>query len=395
MSSSNEVQVAYIEESVYGETPAVGDFKTARFTAESLSATPETVESTQIRVDRLSSGQVLAGLTLGGDISVEFSKAEDNDEFFEAAMFDTWTDSAAVAVDLTIDTTAKTIDRASGDYNVDVRVGQVLNLTGFSNAGNNTSVMVARIVDADTIEYIGPNTLVDEVGSGTSFEVADELEIGTTRKSFSIEKKFNDLTDRGLIYRGAYVDGFTFNATYGEIASGSFTFVMNDYAVADQASELITNGRTVNAAPTSVPFNGSIDLAFLASGDTGTFTGLDFCVQSLEITLANNLQAQTCVGRIGPDNYSTGTAQVNVSLSAYLSDDSWNLLNRKLDQVAFSLGFIVKNNDGYYGFFMPQVQIAFEDPSSPGQNQDIIVTASGTAKVGQNNEKSLYIYRSA
>lgn len=395
MSSSNEVRVAYIEESVYGQTPGAGNFKQARFTSESLSATPETVESAQIRVDRLSSGQVLAGLTLGGDLSVEFAKAQDVDDFFEGAMFSTWASSTPVVVDLTIDTTLKTIDRALGDYDGEVNVGQVINLTGFSNSVNNTSVMVAEIVDTDTIRYIGPTTLVNETGSGTSFTVADEITIGTTRKSYSIEKKFNDLTTKGINYKGAYVDGFNLNATYGEIVNGSFTFAMAEYEIADQASELITDGRTVDAAPTSVSLNGSVDLAFLGSGDTGTFSGLDFCVQSLAITLANNLQAQNCIGKIGPDNYSLGTAQVTVELTAYLSDDSWNLLNRKLDQVPFAIGFMLKNNDGYYGFYLPEVQVSFEDPASAGQNTDILITASGTAKVGANQEKSLYIYKSA
>lgn len=393
MSSSNEVRVAYIEETVYGETPAVGNFKTARFTSESLSATPETVESAQIRVDRLSSGQVLAGLSLGGDLSVEFAKASDVDDFFEGAMMNTWVTSSAVTVNLTIDTTAGTITRALGDFNSDVNVGQVITMTGFSNAVNNTSVMVASINSTTEISYIGAESLVDEVGTGTDFTVADEVEIGTTRKSFSLEKKFNDLTTKGLIYKGAYVDGFTLNATYGEIVNGSFTFAMADYLVADQASELITDGRTVDAAPTSVSLNGSVDLAFLGSSDGGTFSGVSFCVQSLEISLANNLQAQNCIGKIGPDNYSLGTANVSVTMSAYLSDDSWNLLNKKLDQTAFSLGFVLKNQDGLYGFYLPQVQVSFDDPASGGQNTDIIISATGTAKVGANQEKSLYIYK--
>ncbi len=395
MSSSNEVRVAYIEESVYAETPAVGNFKQARFTSETLSASPETAESAQIRVDRLSSGQVLVGLTIGGDISIEFAKAQDIDDFFEAAMFDTWTTSAPVVVDLTINATAKTIDRAVGDWNVDAKVGQVLDLTGFVNGSNNNSVMIAEILDADTIRYIGPDTLVDEIGSGTSFQVADELEIGTTRKSFSIEKKFNDLTTKGINYKGAYVDGFTINASYGEIVSGSFTFAMSKYEIADQASELITDGRTIDPAPTSVSMNGTVDLAFLGSSDGGVFSGVSFCAQSIAITLANNLLAQNCIGQIGAKSFSLGTAQVTVDISAYLDDDSWNLLNKKLDQSTFSLGFMLKNADGYYGFFLPEIQVSFDDPSSQGQNTDIVITATGVAKVGSNQEKSLYIYKSA
>lgn len=66
MSSSNLVRVAFIEEVAYGVTPGAGNFETARFTSENLSGTPDTVESQQIRTDRMSSGQVVTGLQVAG-----------------------------------------------------------------------------------------------------------------------------------------------------------------------------------------------------------------------------------------------------------------------------------------------------------------------------------------
>ena len=394
MSSSNEVQITYIEETVYGETPAAGNFKQARFTSDGLNASPETSESAQIRTDRLSSGQVLTGLTIGGDLPIEFAKAQDVDDFFEGAMMNSWASTSAVVVDLTIDTVAETITRASGDFNVDVKVGDVITIVGMVNTVNNVEVMVTEISSSLVIKYVGPKTMVDEVGSGNSFQKGDEVEIGTTKKSFSIEKKFNDLTDKGIIYKGNYVDGFNFNASYGEIANGSFSFVGAEYLTAGQASELITDGRTIDAAPTSTSFNGSIDMAFLATSAGASFSGVDFCIQSIDLTLANNSTAQNCVGKIGADNYSLGTANVNVTLSAYLSDQAWQFMEKKLTQEAFSLGFIVKNTGGYYAFYIPALQVAFDDPSSGGQNTDIVLDMSGVGKVGSAGEKSLYVYKS-
>ncbi len=394
MSSSNEVQITYIEEATYGETPAVGDFKPVVFTSDGLNAAPETTESAQIRVDRLSSGQVLTGLTVGGDIPVEFSKAQDKDDFFEGAMLSTWAPSAPVAVEMTIDATANTITRSSGDWNAEVAVGDVLILGEFTQDVNNTQVMVMEITSNTVIRYTGPVGMVNDTDTDTTFQVADKIGIGTQRKSYSIEKKFNDLTTRGLVYKGMYLDGFTMTAAYGEIVNGTFNFAGAEYSAADQASELITNGRNILPAATTTPFNGSIDMAFLASSATGAFSGVDFCIQSIEITLANNLTAQNCVGKIGPDNYSLGTAAVNVSLSAYLSDETWQFLDKKLTQESFSLGFIVKNGGGFYAFYIPALQVAFDDPSSAGQNTDIILDMTGVGKVGDNGEKSLYIYKS-
>jgi len=207
MSSSNEVRIAYIEETVYGETPAAGNFKQTRFTSDGLNAAPETVESAQIRTDRLSSGQVLTGLTIGGDLPVEFAKAQDVDDFFEGAMMSSWATTGAVTIDLTVDITAKTITRSAGDWNSDVKVGDTIFLDGMDDTENDETVMVAKIVSATVIDYIGPSTMVDGSATGSTFQKGDEISIGTAKRSFAFEKKFNDLTDKGIIYNGMYVDG--------------------------------------------------------------------------------------------------------------------------------------------------------------------------------------------
>jgi hypothetical protein len=287
-----------------------------------MSGTPETTVSQQIRTDRLSSGQVVTGLTVGGDLNGELAKEDAVDDYIESAMFDTFSSNAPVAVDLTIASVAQTLDRVSGDFTVDTSVGDVLILTGFANSENNVKVMVAEVVSPTQVRYIGPSGMLDEVGSGTSYEIADSVEVGTTKKSFSIEKAFLDLTDKALIYKGMIANTMNINVNYGEIVSYTFGFVGNDYENADQASEFITDGRTIDAPATTNSMNGSIDMSFIGLGSTGTFDSSSFCIQSVTIGLNNNLNPQTCIGRTAPQDYSEGTAQIEVSISAYLADGS-------------------------------------------------------------------------
>ena len=54
---------------------------------------------------------------------------------------------------------------------------------------------------------------------------------------------------------------------------------------------------------------------------------------------------------------------------------------------------MVKNAGGAYGFYLPQVQVTFDDPATGGQNQDIMTSMSGMAKVGATGESALTIYR--
>lgn len=393
MSSSNQVRLTFIEETAYGETPVAGNFSTARFTSDGLSGSPETTESQQIRTDRMSSGQVVTGLTVGGDINWELAKEDALDLFFKSAMYSSYVEDTPITVDLDIDATAKTITRDSGDFNTDVRVGDILTLTGFADSNNNTQVMVASIDSATVISIIGPSTLVTEVGSGTGFEVADYLDIGTTKTSFAMEKAFLDLTNKAIIYNGMIASGFNLNVAYGEIINGSFSFSGNGQTLADAANEFITDGRTITTAATSNSLNGSVDMPFIANSASGTFDTTSFCIQSVGITLNNNLTAQTCVGEVAPKNFSEGTAQIEVSLSAYLADGNWDILSKRLTQESFSIGFILKNADGFYGFYMPAVQVSFDDPASAGINQDVIVSMTGVAKVGANGESALTVFK--
>lgn len=89
MSESNRVVLRYIPEVAYDVTPVDGDWKTIRYTSESLSATPTTTQSSEIRADRMISDMPKVGLTVGGEISFEFS-AVSFDDFIESAMCSTW-----------------------------------------------------------------------------------------------------------------------------------------------------------------------------------------------------------------------------------------------------------------------------------------------------------------
>lgn len=393
MSSSNLIRVALIEESTYGVTPGSGSFNEVRMVSESFSGSPETTESATIRTDRMSSGQVLVGLNVGGELQLELAKDDAIDLLLKSAMHNTWNTASAVTVDLEIDATLKKIIRTTGSFvSEGLVVGDFLTLAGFTNAVNNTQVMV-KSVSALEVEFVGADTIVSETATGTSYDRADKLTIGQNKKSFSIEKAFLDLTTKALIYKGMAVNTFGISLAYGEIVNTTFGFVGNSQSIADISSEFITDGRTIVAPGTTNSMNGSIDMPFLASSDTGALLPVGFCIQSLELNLNNNLQPQNCIGEAAPIDYSSGTAQIEVSLTAYLSNENWSILPKKLDQSTFALGFIVKNSGGWYGFYIPAIQVTFDDPASQGANQQVSLSMTGVAKVGASGESAITIYR--
>lgn len=370
-----------------------GEFETARFTSEKYSGTPETTESAQIRTDRMSSGQVVTGLTVDGGHNFELAKEAALEDFLESAMFNSWESFVAVNGNFEIDIDLKKLIRVSGSF-VDegVKVGSIIVLSNFASPGNNT-IIQATSVSALEVVFAGPSGMVDAASEAATYQLADRLDIGITKKSLTIEKTFLDLTTKAIVYKGCLVSNMELNVEYGSMITGSFDTQGNDYDTADAANEFASYEHYIDDPATSQSMNGSVDMPFLTTDVTGSFVQDSLCIQSLKLSMNNNLTVQTCIGRAAPENYSPGTAQIQVELSSYLKDANWDLLARKLSQDPFALGFLVKNVDGWYGFFIPAIQVSFDDPASGGQNQDISMDMTGTAKVGANGESALTIFR--
>lgn len=370
-----------------------GEFFQARFISEEYSGSPETTESQQIRTDRMSSGQVVTGLTVGGNHAFELAKETALEDFLESAMFNAWVTNTIVNDNFEIDVDLKKIIRVSGSFvSEGVKVGDFITLSNFASSGNNTIVMVTS-VSALELTYAGPTGMVDAASEAASYKIADKLSIGTTKKSLSIEKAFTDLTTKAINYRGMIAASMELNIEYGSLISGSFGFSGNDYVTADAASEFMTYQHYITDPATTNTLNGSVDMPFLATNVTGSWLTDSFCIQSLNLNLSNNLTTQTCIGNIAPEDYTPGTAQIEASLSSYLKDGNWDLLARKLSQDPFAIGFMVKNSGGGYGFYIPALQVSFDDPNSGGANQDVSMDMSGQAKVGSSGESALTIYR--
>lgn len=91
MSESNRVSVKVVPEAVYGTTPTnSNDWVTQRFSGETLTATVNTVDSAEIRSDRMMSDMSIANKVVAGALNIELSPTT-YDDFLEAAMGTDWT----------------------------------------------------------------------------------------------------------------------------------------------------------------------------------------------------------------------------------------------------------------------------------------------------------------
>ena len=380
-----------------------------RFTSETLSGSPELIQSAEIRTDRMSGKSVLGGLTVGGDTSFELSRGNDTDWLFAAAMMSEWTE-AVVSSGLTFDLTP---DPGDDQKAVMVTTGDWTDMDGNGN-GVAVGDLLTFIPSGET-EPVEVSVL--EISSLTAIEVATKrgqeaitsaamvavvppwVEIGSEQFSATLSKSYQDIThggpddEHGQTYTGMLVNGFTLDAAYGAMVTGSFTMVGAGYNqdLPSYQQDIVNDpSGVVNPAGTEQPVNASIDAGLVTVDGEAT----DFCIGSLNITLTNNLNPQNCLGKPAPTGFTAGTAEINVSMEVYASDTSYDkFMPNKLNLAPVGLMMVLRSNDGGFAFSFSALQLSFDDPSSTGQNTDVMMSMSGNAVVGDGGVSAMRIYK--
>ena len=410
MSSGNLVSVIYAPETVYGveDSPLSGvTAETARFTSEGLSGTPATTESQNIRTDRMSAGQVITGLEVGGNVDYELASGAFFSDWFEAAMFSDWVPAATLAaetVTLTPDggDDQQALLEIAGDFStISLAAGDVVQLVPVT--GSPVTVQVISVDSATEATVATKRGEAAIVAATMDVSIPEHLTIGQEYKSFTIGKGYTDVihdpgTDvHGQTYPGSLVNAFSVDASYGEIVTGTYETLGNGYILEDAGTyeqRIEAAGGTVNPAGTELPLNASIDFPLFTITDSGNLAATDFCVESLNVGYNNNLDPQNCIGKAAPTGYTLGTAAIDVTLSAYLSDTSYDsLMSKKLSMEKLGITINAINSFGGWSFRLTGVQLSFPDPSSEGRDTQTMIEASGTGAVGENGESALYIYK--
>jgi hypothetical protein len=350
----------------------------------------------------MSSGQVVTGLEVGGSLDFELSAGKYFDNMFSAAMMSEFLPPdviAATTVTLTpdgADNQLATLTITDDFSTISVIAGDVLQLVPTS--GSPVNVTVISVTSTTELQVA---TAADEAAiSAVSMDVdrPARLVIGAVQQSYTFGKSYLDVqhlltTDNhSQTYTGSLVNGFNIDATYGSIVTGAFELLANgaEQEAPSYEQQIVSGGGTVNPAGTEQPLNASIDISLLTSDGVAA----TYCTESFQLTFTNGMTPTNCLGSAAPEGYTLGTAGIEVNSSIYLSDSSYDIwMSNKLSQTPVAMTFLLSNAAGGWGFQLAQVQLSFPDPSSGGQDTQVMIEGSGTGKVGANGESSLTIYQ--
>lgn len=392
MSNSNETVLRYIEETTWGTTPATPAMKELRFTSETLDDVTDSSISPEIRSDRQVPDVVRTDKSASGDINFAWSYGS-YDDLIAGFLSNTWPTAKNITAD-TIAATATGITTATTTNLVTgMNVGDWVKVAGFTTAANNGFFRIKSVVDGDhsavspTYDVITFDTsaptfkgVLTEEAAGDDITVkGSTISNGVAKKSFTIEKEFDDVNDFDN-FVGMRVGAFNLDISTGDFITGSFSFTGKKGA--DTATSTLA---TTSADPTTTDVMNVIDnVGFLYEGGTAITDD----ILNVSFSASTALRPLPAVGKLGATEIGVGVYQITGTLQVYM--DNRTLLNKYRSFSETSLVFKTEDAAGNaYIFDFPAIKFTQAQVLAGGQDQDVIVDMTWTAKAAATSSKKM------
>ncbi len=210
------------------------------------------------------------------------------------------------------------------------------------------------------------------------------LKNGSTRKSFSIEKGFTDISNY-IVYRGMVVNTMTVRIASSSIVTVEFAFLGKDEQTPSSTSidSTVTLPTGVGTSPMD-SFSGSM----LEGGSAIAL------VTSIEFTVSNNISNEGfVVGSTSRADLFEGRCTVNGTFSAYVPD--MTIYSKFVNGTESSLSVTVQDAAAkYYTFDFPRVKYGGSTPKISGEGP-IVMDIPFTALYSSTDGCTVKITRSA
>lgn len=341
------VTTRYVAEVTRGTTPGSPAMKFLRATTRDPNLEKDVLESEEVRSTRQVSDQRHGFNRVVGQLGFQLSRA-DFDEITEIALGGTWAAVTTGSATIAVDGPTQKFTRSGGSFLTDgFRVGHVINSTGFSNGGNNVSgsAVTITVLTATEMTVVGA-TLVTE-GSAAARTITapgKSLEIGTSLKTVTLERAFEDLT-KFQVFRGVAVNNYRLTATPERMINVLMDLIgMSSAAISGTPLDASPDA-PVDSSPFA-PFDGSIL-------EAGTLIAV---VTSLDVTIANNRTVSPVIGsKFTPDIFD-GTARVDGTMTAlFESETLWNKFFNETES-ALRVRFNDPNGTDYWNVMLHRVK---------------------------------------
>lgn len=375
---SNRVDLSFIEEVTWGETPAGGNLQKMNYTGEGLRSDQTTVTSNTIRSDRNVSDHTKVGGGASGDVNFELRYSAEYERLVAVALHGNWVSARASGVAASATFSGATLS-IGASLAAQVLVGHVFrisNATTSANDGDYTVLANAtsgndnKLTLAEISSGASASFTTEAFGATTLFQ-GNNIRNGVVKKSVTWEKHLADVDD---YYRYRGMRGSTFNLSLesAQILTGTFGYQGKGQSF---ASVTVASATTAQSTETVMNAAGNVGRIWynssIASG---------ICFQSFEFTLDNNARDQQCVGSDENSGIGLGNAAITGTLAAFYLNNS--ILENFIDADDVSFKFQTTDNSGNsYVHEIARIRLTEATLNAEGANQDVIQNISWGAFV--------------
>lgn len=372
----------YVAELTPGVTPTSPSWSPLRNTGGIPAVTRDALVSNELDGSREVSSIRTGNKQVAGEYAIELS-AKSQDELLAGAMTSSWVAGSTVAgLTVSVNSTAKTFTRSTGDFTTAVGVGDLVRFPAL--AGDNALPFIVTAVTATVITGAGiSHALTTAAGVATTLVVADKLKTGNLCKTFSVLTWFKGTcggADSYLLTKGVEFSGFTIEQAVNAMVTGSFPFI-------GLSQEILT------APPAGSTFTVNFSAQPFASVDVSAFNGTAplKLIDTFTITNDNAASAQFELGNSSVAFVERGRASNTFSLAGKLYDTT--LLNLFLNETQIELTSILAGPDGAMSFTLKRADITAATPEIGGP-ESVTLSLEGQA-TGNSVLSSIVIQRIA
>lgn len=373
MSDSNRQSLYYYKQSAFGETLNNTAFKAVRYTSEDLQFQPTTVESQELRDDRMTDSEVRVSYRAAGPVNAEFS-ADSFDDWLVSLMHQTsWT--AAVTATGTVYSMASgdnSFNRSSGSFISDglvsaSDVGKWMSISGFTgDTTNNTRFKIASVA-AGKVTFSYPAVVTDAAGESVTWKRGQYVTVGTDRSHYALVRLYNDLGSAGSEPAAVFKDMTPASASI-QIRAGSILGCNFQWLGRSETS--LTKATASAGTPTYAVSDGDgNDVVSSVDGVSAVYiAGTSFPIYGMNLAIDNRVQENLVVGTQGIDSLTSGSCSTTGDLEAYLGTSNLAEYAKLLSDTSTTVAIVLTGSSNYYVLDMPKAK--YQTGGRAGQGKD-------------------------
>lgn len=360
LGQGNLVATRILAEVTAGVTPAAA-MTTINCTSAKLNPNITTATSTTIRSDRMTSDLVPTGATSGFDVGFELRYSEYLPLLESAVGGTTSTLFTLTATDISFASADNSINSVAAAFSTaNILPGHWLKVEGGVQG-----TRIGKVVSVTTAKIIFSHVTLTTEAAGASVTVAGKsLRNGVTKKTFSVENHYTDLTNVYESSVGQIVNTCAINAASGSIVTG--TFGLMGRAITYGAATIGTGAPSAASTESIMSAVANVSTLYL----DGVLLSATY-VKSANLSVSNNVRGLDAIGSLYPVDNNMGSISATLATQMYFNDATY--LNKFVNATAISVAYMFTDAAGNVLVVdLPKTKISAGSNTGSALNSDVL-----------------------